>query len=126
MIEELLHRIRPGTLLLSENPLLAHRARASGGRWSPTGILTEEMPGPDFTGIVRTPDGSAVTLIFNSRSNKVYAVDFSQAMNPSGQAGGWVELTDSPASAGDQTIYADSIASNLLRAFYRVREVTSS
>jgi hypothetical protein len=82
-------------------------------------------PAPlDFTSIVRSTNGSSVTLTIQSRPGRTYAVEFSTAMNPAGQPGGWVELTDSLQSTGAQTIYVDSIASNLLRAFYRARDIT--
>ncbi len=78
----------------------------------------------DFVSMVRAPGGASVTLTIQSRAGRTYAVDYSTAMNPMGQPGGWVELTDSLASGGAQTVYLDTVASNLPRAYYRARDVT--
>ena len=74
--------------------------------------------------VVRPPNGASVTLTIQSRPGRTYAVDYSTAMTATGQPGGWVELTDTLVSGGAQTIYVDTVASNLPRAFYRARDVT--
>ncbi len=65
-----------------------------------------------------------MTLTIQSRPGRTYAVDYSTAMTATGQPGGWVELTDTLVSEGAQTVYVDTVASNLPRAFYRARDVT--
>jgi hypothetical protein len=80
----------------------------------------------DIASIVRAPDGSAVTLTIQSRPGRVYAVDYSTALNAMGEPGGWSELTDSLPSVGAQTVYVDNlIAPTQPRVFYRARDVTS-
>jgi hypothetical protein len=77
------------------------------------------LPPPlDFASVVRAPDGASVTLNITSRPGRVYAVDFST------NHVSWIELTDSVPSTGLVTTYIDTIASNLPRALYRVRDVT--
>ena len=59
-----------------------------------------------------------MTLRIQSRPNRIYAVDFSRNLST------WVELTDALPATGSLTVFEDTIASNLERAFYRVRDVT--
>jgi hypothetical protein len=90
--------------------------------------LTNSMIPPllplDFVSSVRAANGSSVTLTLRSRPNRIYAVDFTTALAPEGQGGGWLELLDNLQSTGTQTVYVDTIASGLPRAFYRIRDVT--
>ena len=76
-------------------------------------------PAPlDFASTVRAADGSSVTLNIVTRAGHTYAVDYSTDL------GTWIELTDSVPATGALTVYVDTVASNLLRAQYRVRDVT--
>jgi len=79
---------------------------------------------PVLLSIVRAPTGASVTLTIASRPGRTYAVDYSTALTPVGQPGGWIELTDTVASQGAQTVYIDTQFSNLINVFYRVRDVT--
>ncbi len=77
----------------------------------------------DFTGILVNPAVPSVTLTFNSRPGRTYSVDYSTALAPAGQPGGWTELTDAHASQGSSTTYLDTVAAGTgPRVFYRVRE----
>ena len=79
----------------------------------------------DFTSIARSANGSSVTLKFRSKPGRTYSVFYSTGLlNQDGQPGGWLNLEDNLASGGAETIFTDSIASNLPRAFYQVRDVT--
>lgn len=75
-------------------------------------------PDLEIASISRAPDGSKVTLSIKSRPSRIYAVDFSTNLSS------WIELSDAVPSAGNLTIYEDSVASNRTNAFYRVRDVT--
>ena len=74
--------------------------------------------------IQRSPTGSSVTLTFASVAGRTYAVEYSTSLNATGQAGGWRVLAAALASGGAETTYSDGVASNLPRAYYRVRDVT--
>lgn len=74
----------------------------------------------EITSAVRAPNGASVTLKFRSRTNRVYAVDYSTDLKENS----WVELTDGLHATGGETQYVDMVASNRIRAFYRVRDVT--
>ena len=76
----------------------------------------------EIASITRASGGTSATLTILSRPGRTYAVDYSTTLTPTGQPGGWVELTDALVSGGNQTIYVDTIAANLPQAFYRVRE----
>ena len=78
----------------------------------------------NFRSIVRAPGGASVTLTFDSRPGRTYAVDYSTGLNAAGQPEGWTELTRILPSGGDVTSYMDTVHSNLRRAFYRVRDVS--
>ena len=84
--------------------------------------LTNRAAGPppdlEIASISRATDGSKVTLSIKSRPSRIYAVDFSTNL------ASWIELSDAVPSAGNLTIYEDSVASNRTNAFYRVRDVT--
>ena len=84
--------------------------------------LTNRAAGPppdlEIASISRAIDGSKVTLTIKSRPSRIYAVDFSTNLSS------WIELSDAIPSAGNLTIYEDSVASNRTNAFYRVRDVT--
>ncbi len=84
--------------------------------------LTNRAAGPapdlEIASISRAADGSKVTLSIKSRPSRIYAVDFSTNLSS------WIELSDAIPSAGNLTIYEDSVASNRTNAFYRVRDVT--
>lgn len=81
----------------------------------------------EITGTQRAANGGSLTLKFTSRANRTYAVDYCTDLRAAeGTPGSWVELTDSVASGGAETQYVDNVASNLPRAFYRVRDVTSN
>jgi hypothetical protein len=75
-------------------------------------------PDLEIASISRAADGSKVTLSIKSRPSRIYAVDFSTNLSS------WIELSDAVPSAGNLTIYEDSVASNRSNAFYRVRDVT--
>jgi hypothetical protein len=77
-----------------------------------------EPPALAISSIERAPDGSRVTLRIQSRPSRLYAVDFSRNLST------WVELTDALPSTGSLTVFEDTIASGLEKAFYRVRDVT--
>jgi hypothetical protein len=75
--------------------------------------------------IERPDDGALVKLTIRSRPGRVYAVDFCTDLTAApGTPGSWVELTDAVPSGGAETTYVDTIASGLVRAFYRARDVT--
>ncbi|MFN0128007.1 MAG: LamG-like jellyroll fold domain-containing protein, partial [Verrucomicrobiales bacterium] len=78
----------------------------------------------EITSIARASGGTSVTLTIRSRGGRTYAVDYSTTLTPTGQPGGWAGLTDSLPSGGNQTVYVDTVTSNLPHAFYRVRDVT--
>ena len=88
-----------------------------------TNRIAGPIPSPDFNSIVRAPKippltGFSTTLDIRSRPNRTYAVYYSTDLVI------WIELTDSVPSTGTSTIYVDSFASDLFRAFYRVDDVT--
>ncbi len=65
----------------------------------------------------------SVELTFNSRVGRTYTVEASTAMLPSGQPGGWVELTNSLPAGGTETTYVDTLTTVTgPRVFYRVSE----
>jgi len=90
------------------------------------GLAEPSAPPAPFVidSIVRAANGTSVTLTFASRPNRTYAVDYATSLKPSGQPGGWQELTDGLASQGVQTVFVDTQAAALPGAFYRVRDVT--
>ncbi len=84
-----------------------------------------EPPAPFvITGLERAAGGASVTVTFASRPGRVYAVDVSTTLTPSGQPGGWQTLSAAVASQGAQTAYLDTQAGGRANAFYRVRDVT--
>jgi len=115
-------------------PLLANAHVGIGGagndrQWSDNfqvGLAAAAPPPAPFaiTGLARTADGSSVTVTFTSRPGRVYAVDVSTALTPSGQPGGWQTLAAAVPSQGAQTVYVDNQAPVRAGAFYRVRDVT--
>jgi|TARA_B110000438_G_scaffold297935_1_gene345183 hypothetical protein len=65
----------------------------------------------------------AVSLTFNSRPGKEYAIDFSTNLYAEGEPGGWAELQDGIVADDSTTIFVDTIvAGNTPTLFYRVRE----
>jgi len=65
----------------------------------------------------------AVSLTFNSRPGRQYAIDFSTNLNAEGQPGGWTEVQDGVISEGSVTTFVDTVvAGNTPTLFYRVRE----
>ena len=82
------------------------------------------VPAPVLTSIDRAPNGASVTLTIASQPGRTYAVDYSTALTPTGQPGGWVQITNTLASQGAVTTYVDTQFSTLPAAFYRVRDVT--
>ncbi len=90
------------------------------------GLTNRVIPSPivmDFLSAVHDAAGTKTTLTFASRAGKAYAVDYCTDLNVSGEAGGWQELTNKVPSGGTQTVYVDTVAAQLPRVFYRVREV---
>ncbi len=66
----------------------------------------------------------AVSLTFNSRPGRQYAIDFSTNLSAEGQPGGWAEIQDGVISEGSVTTFVDTIvAGNTPTLFYRVREL---
>jgi hypothetical protein len=66
----------------------------------------------------------AVSLTFNSRPGREYAIDFSTNLSAEGQLGGWTEIQDGVISEGSVTTFVDRIvAGNTPTLFYRVREL---
>ncbi|MDA0814206.1 MAG: hypothetical protein O3C21_17680 [Verrucomicrobia bacterium] len=76
----------------------------------------------EITDVVYT-DGepTTVTLTFNSSAGRTYSIA-STALQPDGEAGGWVELDDSVPSQGTETLYSAE-AAGPGPVFYQVREV---
>ena len=94
-----------------------------------TNRLTSPPPPLEFNSIVRAASGANTTLNIKTRPGRTYAVYYStdQPGTPSLAVlppPGWFELTDNLPSTGTSTIYVDSFASNLQRAFYLVVDVT--
>ncbi len=115
--------VAAGTNLVMEATV--PKVSSANGSFHMFGLTNREASPPlplDFTGIEHAADGSKVTLTFNSRPGKSYVIEFSTGLTAAGQTGGWTELSDSVPSQGNQTVYIDTVASNLPRAFYRVRE----
>ncbi|MFN0126353.1 MAG: LamG-like jellyroll fold domain-containing protein [Verrucomicrobiales bacterium] len=75
-----------------------------------------------ITAVAYNPAAPSVTLTFNSRPGKLYAVDVSTSLLPSGQPGGWSELVDSVASQGSSTTFTDTRAATGPFLYYRVRD----
>ncbi|MDB6069428.1 MAG: hypothetical protein JWL81_599 [Verrucomicrobiales bacterium] len=95
------------------------------GSWHLYGLTNEAFFATPFeiTGITRTlTPAPAVTLTFSSTEGAVYAVDSSTALLPSGQPGGWTELTGNLPSEGASTTYQDTTATGP-RTFYRIRRL---
>ncbi len=78
-----------------------------------------------ITAVSRAGDGS-VTLTWNSEDGAQYGVDFSTALTPEGEPGGWQELTDSVASQGASTTFVDTVAgpAGAPTLLYRVRRAS--
>lgn len=75
--------------------------------------------------LARAADGSSVTFsILNTRPNRNYTVYYSTDLKTTGQPGDWTALTPVLAPAGGLTVFQDSVASGLARAFYIVRDTT--
>ena len=70
---------------------------------------------PRIAGLYREPAGSAVTLMFQARSNRSYTVQFTNALG----TGSWTKLADVPARATNriEVIPDPGYATN---RFYRV------
>ena len=82
------------------------------------------VPPPVVASIERAPNGASITLTIASQPGRTYAVDYSTLLTPVGQPGGWVQITNTLASQGAQTVFIDTQFSTLPKAFYRVRDVT--
>jgi hypothetical protein len=96
-------------------------AEIMNGDFSDFGVVNEAPL--NFTGIVVNPSIPSVTLTFNSRPGRTYVVEYSTALAPAGQPGGWIELSNSLAAQGGSTTYVDTVAAGSgPRVFYRVRE----
>lgn len=63
------------------------------------------------------PDNGATFITWNSRPNKVYAVDIATDL------GNWAEFTDNVLSQGEETSFNFEDPSGVNRQFFRVREV---
>lgn len=75
--------------------------------------------------IVHAADGSLVTFdILNTRPNRSYTVYYSTDLMDDGEPGGWTELPPALSPSGGRTVFMDSVASGLSRAFYIVRDTT--
>lgn len=86
------------------------------------GLTNREASPPkplDFVSIVRAPNGSSMTLTWDSRPGRVYKVEFSTDLV------NWIELTDAEPSGGATTTFVDNVAAGLQRAQYRVTDVTA-
>jgi hypothetical protein len=95
------------------------------GDFSEFGIGSSGFAITDITYIENYRDSGdpAVSLTFNSRPGKEYAIDFSTNLNAEGQPGGWAELQDGIVADDSTTIFVDTIvAGNTPTLFYRVRE----
>ena len=95
------------------------------GDFSEFGIGSSGFAITDITYIENYRDSGdpAVSLTFNSRPGKEYAIDFSTNLNAEGQPGGWAELQDGIVADDSTTIFVDTIvAGNTPALFYRVRE----
>ena len=82
--------------------------------------------GADFaiTNVFYDQGAPSVTLTFNSRPGRTYAVDFSTTLTPQGEPGGWQELDDGVESQGAETTFIDEVAAGgTPTLLYRVREL---
>lgn len=70
-----------------------------------------------ITAIDRDDAAGRTTITWNSRDNRVYAVESSDDLIA------WEELNDSVASGGESTTYTDILATGTPRRYYRVLEV---
>ena len=87
-----------------------------------TNRSTSLPPPPDFNSIVRaanvlSPTGFRTTLDVKTRVGRIYALSYSTDLVT------WIELGDTT-STSTSTIFVDDFASNFLRTYYRVDDLT--
>jgi hypothetical protein len=70
-----------------------------------------------ITAIDRDDEAGRTAITWNSRPNRIYAVDSSDDLFT------WEEITDSVESGGESTSFNDFLESGTPRRFYRIREV---
>ena len=77
-----------------------------------------------ITDIAVDSSSSDVTFSFQSVVGRTYAIDRSTTMLPSGQPGGWLEITNTLVAESETETYIDSgVAETNGKFFYRVRLV---
>ena len=101
------------------------------GRLSEEQVTTNFENGPDslnppppfaIISIVRDPDTGDITLTWNSKAGRSYAVESSTDMSPTNPPT-WLELDDSSADS-DVTSYTAQPPPGTTRLFYRIREIS--
>ncbi|RYD26031.1 MAG: hypothetical protein EOP86_26540, partial [Verrucomicrobiaceae bacterium] len=71
-----------------------------------------------FTGFTRSGDGSSVSLAWNSKGGRTYALDYSTDLKT------WLGVNGNISSGGDTTTFSDTVFPplNQSKLFYRVRQ----